>query len=71
MSLLLSAIILALLSSANAIHADEKFRFSVAAVTGSYMDEFVAIEKGYHQLWSAQPETKTLGDLIGKRIGTG
>jgi ABC-type nitrate/sulfonate/bicarbonate transport system substrate-binding protein len=28
--------------------AEEKARFSVAAVTGSYMDEFVAIEKGYH-----------------------
>lgn len=29
--------------------AEEKVRFSVAAVTGSYMDEFVAIEKGYHR----------------------
>jgi ABC-type nitrate/sulfonate/bicarbonate transport system substrate-binding protein len=29
--------------------AEEKIRFSVAAVTGSYMDEFVAIEKGYHR----------------------
>jgi ABC-type nitrate/sulfonate/bicarbonate transport system substrate-binding protein len=29
--------------------ADEKVRFSVAAVTGSYMDEFVAMEKGYHR----------------------
>ncbi len=28
--------------------AEDKVRFSVAAVTGSYMDEFVAIEKGYH-----------------------
>ena len=28
---------------------EEKVRFSVAAVTGSYMDEFVAIEKGYHR----------------------
>jgi ABC-type nitrate/sulfonate/bicarbonate transport system substrate-binding protein len=29
--------------------AEDKLRFSVAAVTGSYMDEFVAIEKGYHR----------------------
>jgi len=29
--------------------AEEKVRFSVAAVTSSYMDEFVAIEKGYHR----------------------
>jgi ABC-type nitrate/sulfonate/bicarbonate transport system substrate-binding protein len=106
--------------------AEEKVRFSVAAVTGSYMDEFVAIEKGYHheegltvemiragggiatqalmagdlhfstsagsalsamlrgaeikvvytnidrpgyQLWSGQPEIKSLKDLIGKKIG--
>jgi ABC-type nitrate/sulfonate/bicarbonate transport system substrate-binding protein len=28
--------------------AEERVHFSVAAVTGSYMDEFVAIEKGYH-----------------------
>ena len=28
---------------------EEKVRFSVAAITGSYMDEFVAIEKGYHR----------------------
>jgi ABC-type nitrate/sulfonate/bicarbonate transport system substrate-binding protein len=32
-----------------AARAEEKVRFSVAAVTGSYMDEFVAIEKGYHR----------------------
>jgi len=106
--------------------AEEKVRFSVAAVTGSYMDEFVAIEKGYHreeglavemiragggiatqaliagdlhfstsagsalgamlrgaevkviytnidrpgyQLWSAQPELRSLKDLVGKKIG--
>lgn len=111
---------------AGAATAEEKVRFSVAAVTGSYMDEFVAIEKGYHreegftvemiragggiatqaliagdlhfstsagsaltamlrgaeikvvytnidrpgyQLWSAQPEIKTLKDLVGRRIG--
>jgi ABC-type nitrate/sulfonate/bicarbonate transport system substrate-binding protein len=105
---------------------EEKVRFSVAAVTGSYMDEFVAIEKGYHrdegltvemiragggiatqaliagdlhfstsagsalsamlrgaeikvvytnidrpgyQVWSAQPEIKSLKDLIGKKNG--
>ena len=29
--------------------AEEKVRFSVAAITGSYMDEFVAIEKGYQR----------------------
>jgi NitT/TauT family transport system substrate-binding protein len=29
--------------------AEQKVRFSVAAVTASYMDEFVAIEKGYHR----------------------
>ena len=33
----------------HAATAEEKVRFSVAAVTGSYMDEFVAIEKGYHR----------------------
>jgi len=32
-----------------AVAAEEKVRFSVAAVTGSYMDEFVAMEKGYHR----------------------
>jgi len=117
--------VLALLS-ASATHGEDKVRFSVAAVTGSYMDEFVALEKGYHreeginpemlrigggiatqaliagdlhfstsagsaltamlrgaeikvvytnidrpgyQLWSGQPEIKTLRDLIGKRAG--
>ena len=106
--------------------AEEKVRFSVAAVTGSYMDEFVAIEKGYHrdeglsvemiragggiatqaliagdlhfstsagsalsamlrgaevkviytnidrpgyQLWSGQPEIRTLKDIVGKKVG--
>ncbi len=106
--------------------AEEKVRFSVAAITGSYMDEFVAIEKGYHreeglavemiragggiatqaliagdlhfstsagtalgamlrgaeikvvytnidrpgyQVWSAQPEIRTLKDLVGKKVG--
>jgi NitT/TauT family transport system substrate-binding protein len=37
---------------AQMVHAakvEEKIRFSVAAVTASYMDEFVAIEKGYHR----------------------
>jgi NitT/TauT family transport system substrate-binding protein len=48
-SLLLSAAII-ILSAAQNIHAaEEKIRFSVAAITGSYMDEFVAIEKGYHR----------------------
>ena len=115
-----------LLGASRAAAAEEKVRLSVAAVTGSYMDEFVAIEKGYHrdeglavemiragggvatqaliagdlhfstsagsalgamlrgadikviytnidrpgyQLWSGQPEIKTLKDLIGKRVG--
>ena len=34
---------------ANRALAEDKVRFSVAAITGSYMDEFVAIEKGYHR----------------------
>jgi ABC-type nitrate/sulfonate/bicarbonate transport system substrate-binding protein len=112
--------------AAVAAAAEEKVRFSVAAITGSYMDEFVAIERGYHreeelvvemiragggiatqaliagdlhfstsagtalgamlrgaeikvvytnidrpgyQVWSAQPEIKTLKDLIGKKVG--
>ena len=114
------------LLAAVAAAAEEKVRFSVAAITGSYMDEFVAIEKGYHreeglavemiragggiatqaliagdlhfstsagtalgamlrgaeikvvytnidrpgyQVWSAQPEIKTLKDLVGKKVG--
>src|SRR5581483_2058217 len=32
-----------------AARAEEKVRLSVAAVTASYMDEFVAIEKGFHR----------------------
>jgi len=36
-------------TASNFALAEEKVRFSVAAVTGSYMDEFVAIEKGYHR----------------------
>ena len=42
----------AFLHSATGVHAapaEEKVRFSVAAITGSYMDEFVAIEKGYQR----------------------
>src|SRR6186997_3412391 len=40
----------ALLRDGRIVHAaEEKVRFSVAAVTGSYMDEFVAIEKGFHR----------------------
>jgi ABC-type nitrate/sulfonate/bicarbonate transport system substrate-binding protein len=35
--------------ASGAATAEEKVRFSVAAITGSYMDEFVAIEKGYHR----------------------
>ena len=45
-----SALLVATLSGTQIVHAaEEKVRFSVAAVTGSYMDEFVAIEKGYHR----------------------
>ena len=36
-------------TASNFALAEEKVRFSVAAVTASYMDEFVAIEKGYHR----------------------
>jgi ABC-type nitrate/sulfonate/bicarbonate transport system substrate-binding protein len=36
-------------TAANTATTEEKVRFSVAAVTASYMDEFVAIEKGYHR----------------------
>ena len=32
-----------------AARAEDKVRISVAAVTASYMDEFVAIEKGFHR----------------------
>jgi ABC-type nitrate/sulfonate/bicarbonate transport system substrate-binding protein len=44
----LSSAILSM-EQAGAAAAEEKVRFSVAAITGSYMDEFVAIEKGYHR----------------------
>jgi NitT/TauT family transport system substrate-binding protein len=117
---------LAATAIAGTVIAEEKVRFSVAAVTGSYMDEFVAIEKGYqreeglavemiragggiatqalvagdlhfstsagsalgamlrgaeikvvytnidrpgYQVWSGQPEIKSLKDLIGKKVG--
>jgi ABC-type nitrate/sulfonate/bicarbonate transport system substrate-binding protein len=43
------AFVLALIYAQVISAAEEKVRFSVAAVTGSYMDEFVAIEKGYHR----------------------
>lgn len=125
-SFVLSTGILHTATNALPATAEEKVRFSVAAVTGSYMDEFVAIEKGYHreeglavemiragggiatqaliagdlhfstsagsalsamlrgaeikvvytnidrpgyQLWSAQPEIKSLKDLTGKKVG--
>jgi len=48
-----SALLLTCVVIVSGVHvaraAEEKVRFSVAAVTGSYMDEFVAIEKGYHR----------------------
>jgi ABC-type nitrate/sulfonate/bicarbonate transport system substrate-binding protein len=53
--MLLPLLIVALLTTLSvtqtcrAATAEEKIRFSVAAVTGSYMDEFVAMEKGYHR----------------------
>src|SRR6516165_9027672 len=50
--LLLSLIFGILWLPAQPVHAanlEEKIRFSVAAVTASYMDEFVAIERGYHR----------------------
>jgi ABC-type nitrate/sulfonate/bicarbonate transport system substrate-binding protein len=47
---LLGAEFIAMLSAPHiARAAEDKTRFSVAAVTGSYMDEFVAMEKGYHR----------------------
>jgi hypothetical protein len=46
----LGAAFIAMLSAPQLVRsAEDKIRFSVAAVTGSYMDEFVAIEKGYHR----------------------
>ncbi|MGZ8464217.1 MAG: ABC transporter substrate-binding protein [Candidatus Binatia bacterium] len=46
----LGAVIIATLTGTRTVYAaDDKVRFSVAAVTGSYMDEFVVIEKGYHR----------------------
>jgi ABC-type nitrate/sulfonate/bicarbonate transport system substrate-binding protein len=44
--------------------AEEKVRFSVAAITGSYMDEFVAIEKGYHREEGLAPEMIRAGGGI-------
>lgn len=46
---LLLGIPLLMAQNVNSAVAEEKIRFSVAAITGSYMDEFVAIEKGYHR----------------------
>ncbi len=46
----LLAVALVTVLTVHSVHAAEsKVRFSVAAVTASYMDEFVAIEKGYHR----------------------
>ena len=45
----LAAAFLFLLGITPAARAEDKVRMSVAAVTGSYMDEFVAIEKGFHR----------------------
>jgi len=44
-----AAAFLFLLGIMPAARAEDKVRMSVAAVTGSYMDEFVAIEKGFHR----------------------
>jgi NitT/TauT family transport system substrate-binding protein len=46
---LLFALLVTVFLAAKIANAEEKVRFSVAAITGSYMDEFVAIEKGYHR----------------------
>lgn len=49
---------------ADAAAAEQKVRFSVAAITGSYMDEFVAIEKGYHREEGLAPEMIRAGGGI-------
>ena len=38
--------------------AEEKVRFSVAAVTGSYMDEFVAMNEVYGTFFTEQPPAR-------------
>jgi len=45
----LAAALLFMTGIAPTARAEDKVRMSVAAVTGSYMDEFVAIEKGFHR----------------------
>ena len=45
----LAATVLMLPPAEAARAAEEKVRVSLAAITGSYMDEFVAIEKGYQR----------------------
>ena len=48
--------------------AEEKVRFSVAAVTGSYMDEFVAIEKGYQREEGLAAEMIRIGGGIATQL---
>ena len=47
-----------------AAQGQERVRFSVAAITGSYMDEFVAIEKGYHRAEGLNVEMIRIGGGI-------
>lgn len=50
MKLFFTALLIGALSGPRDVPAvEEKVRFSVAAVTGSYVDEFIAMEKGYHR----------------------
>jgi ABC-type nitrate/sulfonate/bicarbonate transport system substrate-binding protein len=44
--------------------AEEKVRFSVAALSGSYMDEYVAIERGYHREEGLSAEMIRIGGGI-------
>ncbi|HWH80134.1 MAG TPA: ABC transporter substrate-binding protein, partial [Candidatus Binatus sp.] len=49
LSALTTLAVISSLVGAEIAGAQDKVRFSVAAITASYMDEFVAIEKGYHR----------------------
>ena len=56
---------------AGTVHAanlEEKIRFSVAAVTASYMDEFVAIEKGYQREEGLAAEMIRIGGGIATQL---
>ena len=63
--ILLGAISIAFVTTPPIVHAaEEKVRFSVAAVTASYMDEFVAIEKGFHREEGLNAEMIRIGGGI-------